>query len=152
MNLSQICKETCISLDVPDKSKPEILRYMAKLAAHSGKIESVDLLVESLQVREEIKTTGIGLGVAIPHGTAEGVDGLVLALGISKKGIEFDSLDEKPVHLIFLLAGELQLQTSFLSILSKISRLFRDQSFRQDVIAASDAQEILALIQSKEDH
>ncbi len=150
MILSEICHQSCISLELSSRSKADVLREMAELAAKSGKIQSVDSLIDSLLEREAIKTTGVGGGIAIPHATASGVEGLVLALGVSKSGFDFDALDRKPVHLIFLLAGEPRLQTSFLSILSKISRYFRDLDFRGQVLDASSPEEIFTLIQDRE--
>ncbi|MGC9329522.1 MAG: PTS sugar transporter subunit IIA [Candidatus Hinthialibacter sp.] len=151
MNLSEILSEQCISLDIQSRTKPEVLQEMASIAARSGKIGDEEGLVEALMAREKIQTTGIGHGMAIPHATAEGVRGLVLCLGISRRGIDFESLDGKPVTLIFMLAGEPRLQTSFLSILSKISRFFRKASFREEVLKAQSAQEILEMIQTREE-
>ncbi|MDX9754996.1 MAG: PTS sugar transporter subunit IIA [bacterium] len=141
----------CISLEVKSKTKADVIREIAGLAAKSGAVGHLDKLVDALMTREKIQTTGIGHGMAIPHATADGVKGLVLALGISKKGVGFDSLDDQPVHLIFLLAGEPRLQTSFLSILSKISRFFRREEFRREVLNAESAEDILALIQAREE-
>ena len=151
VNLTEILSEECISLKLAVQAKPDIIRDMAELASRSGRIESTDQLVEALLAREQIQTTGIGHGMAIPHATAEGVKGLVLALGIAKEGVDFHSLDQQPVHLIFLLAGEPRLQTSFLGILSRISRFFRNEEFRNKVLSVANAKEILALIGAREE-
>lgn len=151
MNLSEILMAECISLDITSKTKAEVIRELAGLAAKSGAVNNLEKLIDALMTREKIQTTGIGHGMAIPHATADGVKGLVLALGISKKGVEFDALDDQPVHLVFLLAGEPRLQTSFLSILSKISRFFRRKEFRHEVLNATSAEEILELIQAREE-
>lgn len=151
MNLSDILLEGCISFDVSSSDKNGVIQQMVELAAKSGKVSSQEQLLESVLKREAIQTTGIGHGMAIPHATAEGVKGLVLALGISKEGVEYDALDQKPVNLIFLLAGEPRLQTSFLSILSKISRFFKHEDFRNQIIEADNVNTILTLIQSRED-
>ena len=150
MNLSDILLGECIAFDVPSSDKNTVIRHMVELSAKSGKVSSTGQLFESVLKRETIQTTGIGHGMAIPHATAEGVKGLVLSLGISTGGVEFDALDQKPVHLIFLLAGEPRLQTSFLSILSKISRFFKHEDFRNQIIEAEDAETILSLIQTRE--
>lgn len=151
MNLSEILFEDCISLDLQGTNKPDVIREMAALSLQSGQVANQENLVEALVAREKIQTTGIGHGMAIPHATAEGVKGLILVLGISRKGVQYDSLDNQPVHLIFLLAGEPRLQTSFLSILSKISRFFRKEAFRKQVLDANSAEEILKLIRSREE-
>lgn len=151
MNLSDILNENCISLDLKSSTKSDVIQEMAQMAARAEKVSDVDMLIQAISDRERIQTTGIGHNMAIPHATAEGVKGLVLVLGISREGIEYESLDQKPVHLIFLLAGEPRLQTSFLSILSKISRFFRKEDFRKQVLEAQSAAEILDLIQSREE-
>lgn len=151
MNLSEILRENGIRLALNGKTKPEVIREMAVIAAQIGNVSDVDILTDALMARERRQTTGIGHGMAIPHATAEGVKGLILVLGISPTGIEFDSLDNQPVNLIFLLAGEPRLQTSFLSILSKISRFFRKESFRNQVLESGSAEEILKLIRSREE-
>lgn len=151
MNLSDILQEECISIDIGGGDKSGVIRKMAELAHKGGRVASVGALVDALMARETIQTTGIGHDMAIPHATAEGVKGLVLALGISKEGIDYESLDQKPVHIVFLLAGEPRLQTSFLSILCKISRFFRNAEFRRNVIEAESPSDILSLIQSREE-
>ncbi len=151
MDLSEILSEDCISLSLKSRTKPDVIREMAALAAKSGRVAHVNKLVDALMAREKIQTTGIGHGMAIPHATAEGVRGLVLSLGISPQGVDYESLDGHDVHLIFMLAGEPRLQTSFLSILSKISRFFRKEPFRNEVLKAQSASDILKLIRSREE-
>lgn len=152
MNLSEILIEECISLELSHQTKNGAIQEMVELASQSGKIANTDKLVKAILDRERIQTTGIGSGMAIPHATTEGIRGLVLAMGISRDGVEYDSLDNKPVHLIFLLAGEPRLQTSFLSILSKISRFFRKEEFRDEVCQVKSASEILSMIQAREEN
>ncbi len=151
MNLSEILREECICLSLKSKTKPEVIRELSEQAAQWGKVANLDALVNAVMNREMIQTTGIGHNMAIPHATAEGVKGLILVLGISREGIDYEALDEQPVHLIFLLAGEPRLQTSFLSILSKISRFFRKDDFRQQVMEADSASTIMQLIRSREE-
>ncbi len=151
MNLSEILSVNCISLDIQGQSKLGVMSEMAQLAAQSRNVADVDALVEALLARENIQTTGIGQGIAIPHATAKGVQGLVLSLGICPQGVDFEALDGQPVNLIFMLSGEPRLQTSFLSILSKISRFFRKADFRNHVLTSESAQDILSLIKSREE-
>jgi len=145
-NLSEILCEDCICMNIPVRSKPAVIRELVALMAENERVTDPEALIEALMVRERIQTTGIGHGMALPHATAEGVKGLIMALGISREGVDFESLDNQPVQLIFLLAGEPRLQTSFLSILSKISRFFRKEEFRNRVLKAGSNQEIIALI------
>lgn len=152
MNLSEILTEECISLDLQEISKNAVVREMANLATRSGRVSDEEELVKALLAREELQTTGIGYGMAIPHATTESVRGLTLAMGVSRSGIDYDSIDRQPVHLVFVLAGEPRMQTSFLSILGKISRLFRTEAFREQIRNASSPSEILTIIQSSEEN
>ncbi len=151
MNLSDILIEETISLHLSGRTKTEVIREMAELASRSGKVESTETLVKAISERESLQSTGIGHGVAIPHATADGITDLVLALGIVKPGIDYDSLDKEPVQLIFCLAGAPRYQTTFLSILSKIFRIFRKKEMREKVLAAQNAEEILSLIETREE-
>lgn len=151
MNLSDILLEDCIALDISHQTKNGAIQEMVELAANSGRISNPDKLLDAILERERIQTTGIGHGIAIPHAVTEGIRGIVLAMGVSKAGVEYDALDNQPVQLIFMLAGEPRLQTSFLSILSKISRFFRKESFRDEVLNAQSAQDILSMIQAREE-
>lgn len=151
MTLLDLLSEDRITLNLQGLTKPDVIQEMADIAIQSGMISNPEALVDALMAREKIQTTGIGHGMAIPHATAEGVRGLILSLGISRQGIEYESLDGKPVKLIFMLAGEPRLRTSFLSILSKISRFFRKADFRTEVLQAKSAAEILALIHAREE-
>jgi fructose-specific phosphotransferase system IIA component len=151
MNLSDILSEETICTNLKQESKEGVIREMASLLAAQNQVEDVEALVSALMAREQIQTTGIGHGMAIPHATAKGVKGLNLVLGISRRGVEFESLDNQPVRLIFLLAGEPRLQTSFLSILSKISRFFRQETFRRQVLDAETSDEIIKLIRFREE-
>lgn len=152
MNLSEILTEDCIQLNLEATKKEEAVREMARLAAQSGRISDVETLVDALEAREKLQTTGIGHALAIPHATTEVVRGMVLAMGISPGGVDYNAIDQQPVRLIFLLAGEPRMQTSFLSVLSKISRFFRKDSFRDEIIQAASPKEILAIIQAREEH
>ena len=96
--------------------------------------------------REAIGTTGVGQGVAIPHGRTDTVNSLVGAFGISKQGIDFDSLDGEPVHLVFLLLSPFDSGGHHLRALARISRLFKDKFFRQALIDARSVEEVLKII------
>ena len=150
MNLSELLEERCICLQIKNQNKSGSIRELSELAMNCGQVKNLDTLIDALMTRERLQTTGIGRGIAIPHATAEGVQGLVAVLGLSKQGIDFQSLDNKPVHLVFLLAGEPQRRTSFLSILGKVSHFFRNQTFFDEVLKAESAADIISFIQEHE--
>ena len=93
---------------------------------------------ESVIKREENMSTGIGKGVAIAHGNCSKNEKLIVALGVSRKGIEFDAIDQKPVHILFLVANPPNSQKEYLHILSTIVRMLRHESFRRSLLSSKD--------------
>lgn len=96
--------------------------------------------------REQKQSTGIGKGIAIAHATTEQVEKIRVALGVSRKGIQFDSIDEQPVHLLFLVANPPNSQLEYLSLLSALVRLLREAAFRQSLICCAGACDMKQLI------
>jgi mannitol/fructose-specific phosphotransferase system IIA component (Ntr-type) len=101
-----------------------------------------DELEEAVVRRERILSTGLGRGVAVAHGTSDRVNDIVIALGISEQGIDFDSIDDTPVHLLFVITNPPGRQMEYLVALSTVTRLVRDEDFRQSLRAMAPAQEI----------
>lgn len=115
---------------------------LAELSRHlAARVDSVDpeTLRRVLEERELLASTAIGDGIAIPHGKMDAVGRLVGALGRASKGIEFESIDGKPTHLIFMLVAPASSTGVHLKALARLSRLFRDAEFRQRLMAAPDA-------------
>jgi nitrogen PTS system EIIA component len=119
-------------------TKSEVLAEMANhLAANQAGIEP-EVLRRVLEERELLASTAIGDGIAIPHGKMDTVNQLVGALGRSTEGLEFDSIDGKPTHLVFMLVAPASSTGIHLKALARLSRLFRDALFRQRLVEASD--------------
>jgi len=129
--------------------KESVLVEMAEALAATGRIPkgSVRQIVKALMSREELGSTGIGRGVAVPHAKHESVTGLVAAFGRSKKGIEFAALDGQPVHLVFLLLSSKDSSGQHLEALARIARLVRDERFCRFLREAKDAKELADLVQ-----
>ena len=104
--------------------------------------ETVGVILE----REKLGSTGIGDGVAIPHGKMKGLSRILCAFGRSKKGIDFDAVDGKPVHIFFLLLAPEDSAGLHIQMLSRISRILRDPSFRKRLIEEGDDKELFANI------
>jgi PTS system nitrogen regulatory IIA component len=120
-------------------SKSDVLAEMAKhLAANQSGIDPEGLR-KVLEERELLASTAIGDGIAIPHGKLDSVNQLLGVLGRSVEGLEFDSIDGKPTHLVFMLVAPASSTGIHLKALARLSRLFRDALFRQRLIEASDA-------------
>jgi PTS system nitrogen regulatory IIA component len=120
-------------------SKSDVLAEMAKhLAEHQSGIDP-EVLRRVLEERELLASTAIGDGIAIPHGKLDSVNQLLGTLGRSVEGLEFDSIDGKPTHLVFMLVAPASSTGIHLKALARLSRLFRDALFRQRLIEAPDA-------------
>jgi len=131
-------------------SKGEILAEMARhLAARQAGIDP-EVLRRVLEERELLASTAIGDGIAIPHGKLDSVNQLVGALGRSVDGLEFDSIDGRPTHLVFMLVAPSSSTGIHLKALARLSRLFRDALFRQRLVEAPDAAGMYKVI-SEED-
>lgn len=107
-------------------------------------------LVQVLLEREKLGSTGIGDGVAIPHGKLREVNQMIASFGRSIKGLNFDSLDGKPTHLFFLLVAPENSAGIHLKALARISRLFKDPQFRQTLMSARDQEEIFRIIREED--
>ncbi|MGQ9653849.1 MAG: PTS sugar transporter subunit IIA [Thermodesulfobacteriota bacterium] len=107
-------------------------------------------LVQVLLEREKLGSTGIGDGVAIPHGRLREVNQMIASFGRSIKGLNFDSLDGKPTHLFFLLVAPENSAGIHLKALARISRLFKDPQFRQTLMSARDQEEIFRIIREED--
>jgi PTS system nitrogen regulatory IIA component len=134
MKMEDALKESCVIADLKGTTKEEVLRELATAMKEAGVINSVDEAVGVILEREKLGSTGIGDGVAIPHGKMKGLTHLLCAFGRSKTGISFDAVDGKPVHIIFLLLAPEDSAGLHIQMLSRISRVLRDPSFRQRLI------------------
>jgi nitrogen PTS system EIIA component len=127
-------------------AKGDVLAEMAThLARNQSGIDS-EVLRRVLEERELLASTAIGDGIAIPHGKLDSVNQLVGTLGRSVKGLEFDSIDGKPTHLVFMLVAPASSTGIHLKALARLSRLFRDALFRQRLIEAADASAMYRVI------
>jgi PTS system nitrogen regulatory IIA component len=135
-----------IVLDLKATDKKSAIVELVEVMKKNGKVKKTDLIIDVVLEREKLGSTGIGQGVAIPHGKTDSVTEQCGVLGISKKGIEFNSLDGELVNIIFLLVGPVEVSGQHLKALSRISRLFKDKYLRQAVKDATTAEEISEII------
>jgi PTS system nitrogen regulatory IIA component len=137
-------------LDLESKAKDDVLAEMANgLAASESGLEA-DALLAVLRERESLQSTGIGEGVAIPHGKIAGLDRLVATFARSTAGVDFDSIDGQPTHLFFLLVVPEHSGGQHLKALARISRVFRDASFREKLLGADELDEIFRAIEEED--
>ena len=151
MQLEQVFKAEYINPDLSARSKEEALSEMIHTMIDGGlKLNSLSIL-EILKQREKLGSTGIGDGVAIPHGKIQDIHNIVVSFGRSIEGINFDSLDGKPVNLLFLLLAPENSSGQHLKLLAKISKMLKDAVFRQKLLRAGSQSELYDIIIEQED-
>ncbi|MBI2495720.1 MAG: PTS sugar transporter subunit IIA [Candidatus Omnitrophica bacterium] len=153
MNIMSFLDDRAVSVDLKSQtSKEEVIRELVELLVRAGSIKEKDVgkLVQTLLKRESLGSTGIGQGVAIPHGKSDCVAKLVAALGISSSGVNFDSLDGEPVHIFFLLIAPEDSAGPHLKALARISRLLKDKHFRDGLRAAKDEKTLVKSIHEED--
>ncbi|ABY92127.1 PTS sugar transporter subunit IIA [Thermoanaerobacter sp. X514] len=139
-----LINKNLVTLNLEAKTKEEAITKLAELAQKEGKITSIDEYVKSVLDREKTYTTGVGNGIAIPHGKSKAVKEAMIVFGKTTDGIEWDSLDGKPVNLIFLLGvPEENVDNVHLKILSQLSRKLMNDSFIEMLKKAVTVEEIL---------
>ena len=148
MKLSEIIPDGAISEDLQATAKEDVIKEMVNALVAAGKIqESVSKkIVKALMDREELGSTGIGSGVAVPHAKHDAITDLVCAFGRSKKGINFDALDGEPVYVVFLLLSSKSASGAHLEALAFISRLVRDDKYVRFLRDAKDIRDIRELL------
>lgn len=146
MKIIDLLAPESISLDAAPKSKKEALDTAIALMVKSGKIRDKEAYTKQVYLREEESTTGIGEGIAIPHGKCDAVAKPGLAAMVIKDGVEFDSLDGEPVTLLFLISAPNTKDNIHLDVLSKLSVLLMDETFTQRLRSASSVEEFLKLV------
>ncbi len=146
MRITDLLDKRSISLTAAPKSKEEALNEAIALMAESGKINDTEGYRRQVFAREEESTTGVGEGIAIPHGKCAAVNRPGLAAMVIKDGVDFESLDGEPVTLLFLIAAPDTKDNVHLDVLSKLSMMLMDEEFTKNLRNASTAEEFLEII------
>ncbi|MCF8031689.1 MAG: PTS sugar transporter subunit IIA [Desulfarculaceae bacterium] len=151
MKLTDILTSEQVVADLSGRGKRAVMEELCRpLLAQHPDIE-LSALMEVLVEREKLGSTGIGDGIAIPHGKMVGLDELMLSFGRSRAGVDFDSLDGKPAHLFFLVVAPDNSAGTHLKALARISRLLKSNAVRQELLEAGDAREIYEIIESQDE-
>ncbi|OHB59421.1 MAG: hypothetical protein A2173_11750 [Planctomycetes bacterium RBG_13_44_8b] len=150
MLLTQILELTCVKVPLDGRDKESAIIELVELLDKNELLADKDEVLQAVLDREKTRSTGIGAGIAIPHGKCKGVKELVMALGISRQGLEFQSIDAKPVYIIALLASPIDKTGPHIQALARISRLMLDEEFKNKLQNADNAEELYKLINEKE--
>lgn len=150
MRIIDLISKDSVKLNLVSKDKLNVIDELVDLVDNSGNLKDSDEYKEAILVREELSTTAIGEGVAIPHAKNKSVKEACLAAGISKEGIDYEAFDDSLSHLFFMIAAPDGANDTHLEVLSRLSTILMDESFRNDLINASSVDEFLNLINVKE--
>jgi fructose-specific phosphotransferase system IIA component len=150
MILTQILQPSCIAAPLKSKDKDSAIEELVNILASAGQVKNAMVALEAVMEREQTRSTGIGSGIAIPHGKCAAVEELVMAVGIAAEPIEFASIDNKPVNIIVLLISPMDKTGPHIQALARISRLLLDEQFKAKLEKASSPEEVYQLISAKE--
>lgn len=150
MKILDVLSRDAICADLKASDKKGILEEMAAPVADATGISREDI-IRVLMERERLGSTGIGGGIAIPHGKLKALDTLVLGFGLSRAGVDFESMDGKPAHIFFLLLTPENSTGLHLKVLARISRVLKNDPFKEKLLAADNSEEIYAIIQEEDE-
>lgn len=148
--ISEILLKEGIILDLKEKEKVEVIKRLSKKLIELNYITDAEEFFTEILKRENLESTGIGMGIAIPHARSKVVKDLVIVFGRSEEGVDFSSLDGKPAHLIFLIAGPEDKKAEYLLALAKLSKLLRKDEVRIELNKVKNEEEVLAVIKKYE--
>lgn len=150
MRIIDLISKDSVKLNLVSKDKLNVIDELVELVDNSGNLNDSNQYKEAILAREELSTTAIGEGVAIPHAKNKSVNKACLAAGISKEGIDYEAFDDSLSHLFFMIAAPDGANDTHLEVLSRLSTILMDESFRNNLINASSVDEFLNLINAKE--
>lgn len=150
MNLLELITLECIKAPLAAADKKGIIGELVDTLDAAGKVADPAALKDAVWSREQARTTGIGHGLAIPHGKSDAVRELAMAIGRPSEPIDFGSIDGKPVRLVVLLASPVDRTNDHIQALARISRMIMNEEFRERIYAASTAEEVYEILQEHE--
>jgi mannitol/fructose-specific phosphotransferase system IIA component (Ntr-type) len=148
--LSELLTPERVRVPLRGASKEALLEELVGVLRDAGAVVDAGAVLGAVRQREQVLSTGVGSGVAIPHGKAESVPALAMAAGVTGEPVEFDALDGQPVRLLFLLVAPDSAAGDHVKALGRISRLVRRDGFRERLMAATTPEEFLAVLQEAE--
>ncbi len=150
MIITDLLSKESIKLNLSSKTKPEVIDEMVDLVNASGNLNNKDEYKEAILAREELSTTAVGEGIAIPHAKTKAVKKACLGAGVTKEGIDYEAFDGSLSNLFFMIAGPDGANNTHLEVLSRLSTILMDEEFKNSLIDAKSVDEFLELIDKKE--
>jgi fructose-specific phosphotransferase system IIA component len=152
MKVLDLLNKNFIIPDLQGQTKEEVINELIDLFKEDPRVIDLGKIRDAVLEREKIMSTGVGKGFAIPHGKTNAINDILAAFGKSNKPIEYDSLDGRPVNLVFLLVGKDNLVSKHIKLLSRISRMMNKDEFREKLINATTSEEILEIFKKEEEN
>jgi fructose-specific phosphotransferase system IIA component len=151
MRIAEILDFEAIEIDYQIDNKEQLLENLVQVLGKSGKINDTEQALRDVLEREEIMSTGVGKGIALPHAKSKAVNDSIAALALLKEPVDFDSLDGEPVNIVFMLLGPENNVGLHLRLLSKVSRLMNNDSFRLHLFDCKKREDVIKLFNSMEE-
>ena len=150
MKISEILEEKLVVTHLPGTAKDDIINAMVDIVSQSSKVLNKEKVRTAIFDREKIMSTGVGNGFAIPHGKTDAVSEIVAAFAVTAEPINYQSLDDKPVRLVFLLVGRENLVGPHIKLLSRISRLMNKEEFRNKLLGLQTPHDVIDAFKQEE--
>jgi fructose-specific phosphotransferase system IIA component len=150
VDFSGILDKNCIAIDVEAGNREEVIQKAVQMLERAGKITQGDSIYHDIMAREQLASTAIGEGIAVPHALSDAMQATVMAVIRLKKTIDYDAPDGKPVDLFFIMAGPKNDTAYHLKLLSKLARLLHDPHFREQARMAASPDSLASLLLEKE--
>ncbi len=150
IRISELILENAIILDLKAKDKIAVIKEMTEKIAELKLIADEETFLSDILKRENLESTGIGLGVAIPHARTNAAQKIILSFGRSSHGVDFNSLDGKPSQLIFLIAAPESNKSLYIMALARLSKIMRKEDVRNRLLDAAKPEEIINIIKAAE--
>jgi PTS system fructose-specific IIC component len=147
--IPELLTPDAVILQLESAEKIAVIKELTRLLA-SDVVADEKLLLEAILRRENLESTGIGMGVALPHARTSAVSRTALAFGRSEEGVDFNSLDRKPCHLVFLIVAPEDRKTEYIMTLARVSKLLRREDVRSELAQAETQDDILEVFRSHE--
>ena len=146
MKIDEILKKESVIADLVGKNKLEVIQEMTSCLKQNNIIKDEQVLFTTLMEREKLGSTGIGENVAIPHGKSDELTQIITVFARSLGGVNFESLDQKPVHFVCMVIAPAHSTGQHLKALARISRLFKNQALREGILKAEDSNAIYSIL------
>jgi len=148
MKLSKFCEEDLMNFNLQGQTKADVIKELVNLTSQSSLVRDRDELMAAVYEREKLVTTGVGYGVAFPHAKTRAMKGIVIVFGRSEVGVDFEAMDKKPVHLLFMIAAPEDAIGAHLNVMARLSYIMKSEKNRERLMRAKTAGEVMLILDS----